>query len=42
VPAAPVNWLFTRIQLAENRLIRGKLTLPVGSSVFMVARKNAG
>ena len=41
VPVGPVNWLFTRIQLAENRLIRGKVTLPIGSSVFVVARKNA-
>jgi SAM-dependent methyltransferase len=42
VPVAPANWLFTRIQLAENRLIRSKVTLPVGSSVFLVARKNGG
>jgi SAM-dependent methyltransferase len=41
IPMAPVNWLFTRIQLAENRLIRAKVRLPVGSSAFVVARKTA-
>jgi SAM-dependent methyltransferase len=41
MPVAPANWLFTRIQLAENRLIRAKVTLPIGSSVFVVARKTA-
>jgi hypothetical protein len=40
MPVAPANWLFTRIQLAENRLIRAKVTLPIGSSVFVVAQKN--
>jgi len=40
VPIAPLNWILKKIMFLENKLIKSKIKLPIGSSLFIVCRKN--